>query len=190
MKNLKIKLISVIVLLGFVGNICVCNAYAADSILNDLNSLGITYMLGVESRMESNITRGEFSQLVINMMGQREIAESLITYNYFTDIEDNPYKGAINLLMAEGYVSGTGNGKFEPENYITYNQICKIMVSVLGYDVIVSDSSLESYAYAAGSIGITKNVDSSQSILKIKDVLTIIDNCLDIDKMVDRKSVV
>ena len=65
MKNLKIKLISVIVLLGFVGNICVCNAYAADSILNDLNSLGITYMLGVESRMESNITRGEFSQLVI-----------------------------------------------------------------------------------------------------------------------------
>ena len=184
MKNLKIKLISVIVLLGFVGNICVCNAYAADSILNDLNSLGITYMLGVESRMESNITRGEFSQLVINMMGQREIAESLITYNYFTDIEDSPYKGAINLLMAEGYVSGTGNGKFEPENYITYNQICKIMVSVLGYDVIVSDSSLESYAYAAGSIGITKNVDSSQSILKIKDVLTIIDNCLDIDKMV------
>ena len=126
----------------------------------DMKSLGIVNGVDVEGRLDSNITRGEFAQLVVNMMGQQEVAMSLSMDKYFTEVSNSPYAGAINLLYKQGIVSGTGDGTFAPDRNVRYTEACKMLVTALGYNVIVSDNSLDAYTYTAGDIGVTDNVNS------------------------------
>ena len=157
---------------------------SGESIMYDLTSLGITGGFGFEDHLDSNITRAEFAQLVVNMMNHKEIAKSMESEKYFSDVADSPYKGAINLLYKEEIVSGTGNGKYEPERNVRYTEACKMLIKALGYHVIVSDTSLASYTFLAGTRGVTANVDSSKEYITVRDMLVMVDNCLDIDKMV------
>lgn len=165
---------------------CLSGVVFADSndIMFDLKSLGIVNGIDIENRLDSNITRGEFAQLVVNMMGQQEVAVSLSMDAYFTDTNNSPYAGAINLLHKQGIVSGVGDGTFQPERNVRYTEACKMLVTALGYNVIVSDNSLDAYTYTAGSIGVTDGVNSGNEYITIRDMLVMVDNCLDIGKMV------
>lgn len=155
-----------------------------NDIMFDLTSLGIIGSFGFEEHLDSNITRAEFAQLVVNMINQKQVANTMETANYFTDIADTPYKGAINLLYKMEIISGTSKGIFEPDRNVRYSEACKMLVKALGYHVIVSDTSLDSYTFLAGTIGVTKNVDSSKEYITVRDMLVMVDNCLDIGKMV------
>lgn len=108
----------------------------------------------------------------------------MVSASYFNDVADTPYKGAINLLYKEEIVSGVGNGAYEPNRYVRYTEACKMLVKALGYHVIVSDTSLNSYTFLAGTIGVTDSVDSSKEYITVRDMLIMVDNCLDIGKMV------
>lgn len=184
MKKITRKVIALVCVAMLLAATCLSSVTFASDIIFDLNSLGITSGLNFESRLDSYITRGEFSQLVVNMMGQKDVALTMAVPVRFNDVTDNAYAGAINLLNSQGIVSGTGDGNFEPDRYVRYTEACKMLVKVLGYDVIVSDTSLESFMYMAGTIGITANVNSANEYLTIQDMFTMIDNCLDINKMV------
>ena len=87
-------------------------------------------------------------------------AMSLSMDKYFTEVSNSPYAGAINLLYKQGIVSGTGDGTFAPDRNVRYTEACKMLVTALGYNVIVSDNSLDAYTYTAGDIGVTDNVNS------------------------------
>ena len=184
MKNLR-KILSVVLCVVMVLSMSLTPVMAADNdIMFDLKSLGIVGGFGFEDHLDSNITRGEFAQLVVNMMNHKEIAITMETASYFTDVADSPYKGAINLLYKEEIVSGTGYGTFEPNRNVRYSEACKMLVKALGYDVIVSDTSLGSYTFLAGTIGVTENVDSSKEYITVRDMLVMVDNCLDIGRMI------
>lgn len=184
MKNLH-KILSVVLCVVMLMTMSFTTVMAADNdIMFDLKSLGIVGGFGFEDHLDSNITRGEFAQLVVNMMNHKDIALTMETASYFTDVADSPYKGAINLLYKEGIISGTGNGTFEPNRNVRYTEACKMLVKALGYHVIVSDSSLNSYTFLAGTIGVTDNVDSSKEYITVKDMLVMVNNCLDIGRMI------
>ncbi len=69
MKNVFSKLMAIICVVAMTLT-CLSGAVFADSdILFDLKSLGIVSGIDIENRLDSNITRGEFAQLVVNMMG-------------------------------------------------------------------------------------------------------------------------
>lgn len=59
-----------------------------------------------------------------------------------------------------------------------------MLVKALGYHVIVSDTSLGSFTFLAGTIGVTDGVDSSKEFITVRDMLVMVDNCLDIGKMI------
>lgn len=183
MKNVFSKIMAIICVVAMTVT-CFGTAVFASDAMFDLKSLGIVSGIDVENRLDSYITRGEFSQLVINMMGKQEVAVSLSMEAYFTDTNNSPYAGSINLLYKEGIVSGIGDGTFQPERNVRYTEACKMLVTALGYDVIVSDSSLNAYAFTAGNIGVTDGVNSANEYITVRDMLIMIDNCLDIDKMV------
>ena len=184
MKNLR-KLFSMMLCVVIVLTMCLATTVSADkNIMFDLKSLGIVGGFGFEEHLDSNITRSEFAQLVVNMINQKEVAVTMETANYFDDVSDSPYRGAINLLYKMEIVSGTGNGTFEPNRNVTYREACKMLVKALGYHVIVADTSLDSFTFLAGTIGVTSNVDSSKEYITVRDMLVMIDNCLDIGKMV------
>jgi len=182
---LSMLLVFCMVITTLIGTVVVdVNASKASDMMFDLNSLGITSGIDVNSRLDSNITRGEFSQLVVNMMGQQEVAMSMSMASYFSDTSNCPYAGAINLLYEEGIVSGVGDGTFMPERNVRYTEASKMLVKALGYDVIVEGNSLDAFTYTAGVIGVTDNVNTANEYITVKDMLVMIVNCLDIDKMV------
>ena len=154
------------------------------SLVFDMESLGITTGMNVAERGEEFVRRDEFAQMVVNMMLQQDVAKSLENDAYFTDIADSQYKGAINLLVKLGYVSGSGDGVYNPSDYITYGAACKILVHALGYNVIVTDKSLNGYQFVAGNINLTDGVDSSKQYLSFNQAMVMIDNALDIGLMV------
>ncbi|MBR5518986.1 MAG: S-layer homology domain-containing protein, partial [Clostridia bacterium] len=185
MKNLR-KIISAMLCVVIVLTMSLTTVVFADKndIMYDLKSLGIVGGFGFEDHLDSNITRGEFAQLVVNMMNHKDIAITMETASYFNDVADSPYKGAINLLYKEEIVSGTGNGTFEPNRNVRYTEACKMLVKALGYHVIVSDQSLNSYTFLAGTIGVTDGVDTSKEFITVRDMLVMVDNCLGIGRMI------
>ena len=184
MKNLT-KILSLMLCVVMLMTMSFTYVVSADNdIMFDLKSLGILGGFGFENHLDSNITRAEFAQLVVNMMNQKQVALTMESAGYFNDVEDSPYKGAINLLYKMEIVSGTGEETFEPNRNVRYQEACKMLVKALGYHVIVSDTSLASYTFLAGTIGVTEDVDSSKEFITVRDMLVMVNNCLDIGKMV------
>lgn len=75
----------------------------------------------------------------------------------FTDVNaENPYSGAIRALNEQGILSGVGEGKFAPDEPITYNQVIAVYVKILGYDMVAKDWG----GYPTGYIRTAKKFDS------------------------------
>lgn len=184
MKSMLKRFAMLSLVLTMVVTTCLGGVVSANSVLFDLKSLGVTEGFDFEQNLDANVTRGEFAQLVVNLMCQSEAASAIASEAIFADSLTNPYNGAINLLYKQGVVAGAGNGMYLPNNFVGYGEACKILVKILGYTPAVSDQSdLNSYALEAGKIGVTKGVTASGN-LTAKQVLTMLYNCLDIDRMV------
>ncbi|MEE1042987.1 MAG: S-layer homology domain-containing protein, partial [Clostridia bacterium] len=164
---------------------CVCTVSADEkNVMFDLTSLGILEGMEVSEEIYgTNITRAEFSQLVVNLLGYTELAKEYENKGVFADISDCEYKGAINLLYELKVISGTGANTFSPDSTLTYQQVGKFIVNILGYANIVNSTELAAYSMLAGSLGVYKDVDSSGVYVTWKDALIMIHNALDIDIM-------
>ncbi len=154
-----------------------------NSIMFDLESLGVLYDIEDTTTMYTYMTRGEFAQLVVNALGYNESAKAMENVSYFTDCATSPYLGAINLLYEFNIISGAGDGKFNPDAYLTYPQVGKFMVNALGYSSIVRNTDLSSYYYLASTIGVYDNTNSAGEYVTRRDGFIIIDNSLDVDLM-------
>ena len=178
------KIISLLCIVAMLFSFAVPVMAANKSLVFDMEALGITAGMDANSREGEYVRRDEFAQMVVNMMLQQDVAKSLENDAYFNDIADSKYKGAINLLVKKGYISGTNGGNFNPSDYITYGAACKILVHALGYNVIVENSSLEAYQFVAGNIKLTKDIDSSKQYLTFAQTMVMINNALDIGLMI------
>lgn len=157
---------------------------ANDGLAFDMDALGITSGMRAGQRGDEYVRRDEFAQMVVCMIMQQDVAKTMENEEYFADVFESQYKGAVNLLTKMGYVSGDGNGNFNPSDYISYGAACKILVYALGYNPIVKENTLLGYISVAGNIGITKNIDSGDEYLTFSKVMKMIDNALDIGLMV------
>ena len=165
---------------------CFTTVFASvDDVVFDLKSLGVLEGIEDNSNMDEYVTRSEFAKLVVNTMGYSEIAETMKDKGYFADVNNTPYVGAINLLYELNVLSGTGANTFSPDGYVTYAQVGKIMVNVLGYSNIVKNGDLNSYYYQAGVLGVYDNTDTTTEYVTRKDIYTILHNCLNIDLMTE-----
>lgn len=162
---------------------CSCQAVLADDSMFDINSLGVTKGVIVENRMDSYVTREEMAQIIVNLISQNDTAISMEEADFFDDIANSRYKGAINALYSLNIVSGVEERIFQPERNIRYTEACKLFVDILGYNKIIKNKDLESYKYFAGTIGITKKIYSQQEYLTFENLVIMIDNVLDIGKM-------
>ena len=157
----------------------------ADNLVFDMNALGITD--GVENipdRLNEPVRRGEFCQLVINMMGYQGIADTAAYTDTFEDITDSSYKNAIRLMYSLRLISGDDERTFSPERAITAKEAAKILVDALGYHPIVTVRTLDAYYAAAINLGLFRGVTVTGDALDFQSALLLIDNALDIDRMV------
>jgi hypothetical protein len=157
----------------------------ADNLVFDMEALGIAD--GVENipdRLNETVRRGEFCQFVVNMMGYQSVADAAEYTDAFEDIADSIHKNAIRLMYSLNLISGDDGQTFSPNRAITIKEAAKILVDALGYSPIVTDRTLDSYYIAASSLGLLRSVNADGAGLDFQSALVMIDNALDIDRMV------
>lgn len=121
-------------------NVCAYENIVAREIQNSdiikqfttLKKLGVFSFNDIdEIEPDRKVTRAEFADYTIKTLG-------IDVYNveqiYFSDVRLDYWAiGSINMLVKLGAVNGTNTGTFEPESPITYEQACKILLSLAGY---------------------------------------------------------
>lgn len=88
---------------------------------------------------KSNITRAEACKILcVTLTGGSEGSLSVPAYPTFTDVRTDRNSSwaekYITACAAQGIVSGTGGGKFEPSASVTATQLAKMLLTAMGYD--------------------------------------------------------
>ena len=112
---------------------------------------------------EEVITRREFALIVCRILGmEKEIKMNVQTP--FTDVTvDDPASGSIKIVSEMGIIKGYGDGRFGPDDTISYEQAVKAMVCMLGYEfqAINMGGYPAGYLLVAREKGLTGNVDGT-----------------------------
>lgn len=107
---------------------------AYDENIETISSLGILDWDIDTFSVSENVTRGEFTRLVTNIVSNGVYSTDSVM-SVFADVSADSELGKI-LYTAKsfGIVSGDGEGSFYPDRPITYEEAYKILGSALGYD--------------------------------------------------------
>lgn len=107
---------------------------------------------------DNNITRAEFSKIIIETIFADPSIQSTDKFN---DLADNHWAaGYIYSAKALGIVNGINQYKFSPESNITYEQAIKMIVSAIGY----SDKAEKKGGYPNGYILTAEELDITDEI--------------------------
>lgn len=83
---------------------------------------------------DSTLTRAQVCVMAVNMMGLSGQVNTYARKTLFTDVPSTAwYNGYVNLAYREGIINGYGNGKFGPDDIITYGQLSTILLRMLDY---------------------------------------------------------
>ena len=110
---------------------------------------------------EATITRAEMAKIVCEALGYYGMGSDKTP---FDDVEPKHWAaGYINTAASLGIINGYGNGKFGPEDTVTYEQAVKMVVCALGYEAMAADRGgwPAGYTSVAANIGLTKGMSSS-----------------------------
>lgn len=114
---------------------------------------------------EKTVTRAEMAKLMVELLGYGDLVAG--SKSNFTDTQGHWADQWIALAAGRGIVIGTGDGKFNPDGIVTYDQVLTMLVRGLGY----TDSSNEmknmtwptNFKVKAAELNITKNVDMKKA---------------------------
>ena len=111
-------------------------------------------------KLTNNITRAEFSKIVVTASGYADVAASAGDAK-FSDMTGHWGAGYVNVANSLGIINGMGDGKFAPDENVTYEQAITMLVRMLGYESKAKDYGgfPEGYLKVADEIGITKNIE-------------------------------
>ena len=110
---------------------------------------------------EATITRAEKAKILCEALGYYGMGSDKTP---FDDVEPKHWAaGYINTAASLGIINGYGNGKFGPEDTVTYEQAVKMVVCALGYEAMAADRGgwPAGYTSVAANIGLTKDMSSS-----------------------------
>ena len=86
---------------------------------------------------EATITRAEMAKIVCETLGYYGMGSDKTP---FDDVEPKHWAaGYINTAASLGIINGYGDGKFGPEDTVTYEQAVKMVVCALGYETMAVD---------------------------------------------------
>lgn len=112
------------------------------------------------------ISRAEFTSLIVHMLGFENMTSE---ENSFDDLSDDHWaKNYIQTAYGLGIISGMGDGTFEADSPVTYEQALKMIVCTLGYEGFaqaVADANngwADGYIKQANSLEITKGVADAE----------------------------
>ena len=95
-----------------------------------LDYIGVMQMTEDEYNVEKNLTRAEFADYLAHGLKIDKAENS----NHFKDIGADHWASlSVNGLAERGVIKGTGDSLFNPDEYITYVEACKMVISAIGF---------------------------------------------------------
>ena len=80
------------------------------------------------------LTRAQFCVFLVHTLGMKDLAGTYAYKTLFTDVKPgNWYTGYVNLAYSHGLLAGYGNGKFGPDDPVTYGQAATLLLRLLNY---------------------------------------------------------
>lgn len=123
------------------------------------------------SRIEAAEAFGKFMN--VPFAGSKEIK--------FTDLAGVKNSGIINFLVEMGIMDGYGE-HFYPDNSISYDEVIKAVLNILGYNVAAKE---QGYAYTAGMLKLNKGVSVASGAVTYSDFAKIIENATEANIIVN-----
>jgi hypothetical protein len=163
MKKLTAFLLAAVLCLSLV----TVRASAADQEKLNLSSSALTMMGALQGdgtgglNLSGTLTRAQFCKIAVVVMGQADSVGSYSGYTIFPDVPSTSWaSGYINLAVrSAGIMSGYANGKFGPDDIITYGQAVTVLMKMLGYTTAdVGAKWPDGFIAKAAEIGLTDSV--------------------------------
>lgn len=104
---------------------------------------------------DNTITRAEAAKVLVCALNAAEQAEGMVADEIFTDVPASHWAaGYVNYASNYGIIAGRGNGIFDPEAPVTYEEIVKMVVAMLGYTPVanVKGGYPTGYLYVANNM--------------------------------------
>lgn len=90
---------------------------------------------------DRNITRAEYTKMMIIATNNQGNMRSYEAYEIFTDVTDHWAKGYINTAYQINLIKGVGDDKFAPDNSVTYAEVMAILIRTKG----ITDEQMAGY---------------------------------------------
>ncbi len=131
--------------------------------LATLQSLNVVNGMG-DGRFAPNdtLTRAQFCKMAVIIMDEGKLEPQYRNRTIFRDVKSNHWaRGYINLAAAgePRIIAGMGDGRFCPNETVTYGQALTILLRVLGYED--ADAGMlwpDGYVALAGRIGLSDGI--------------------------------
>lgn len=180
------KIIALILsaVLVFTSAISIFADTASDKVMLDLYGFAI---VNKDNDDLETVSRGEFSEMVISLLGFKKLAKESYPTARFTDVSpDSSYAGAVSLLSQLGIINGVSENAFAPNEPISFNQAVKILVTITGYEDLAKNLGgwPDGYIAVAAKNGFLAGVNNSAPF-KRADLYKLIHNALDVKLLVE-----
>jgi S-layer family protein len=130
--------------------------------VDTLTALGV--VTGYEDgtyRPDKTITRAEMAKLMVVTLGYGDLVAG--SKSNFTDTQGHWADPYVALAAGKGMVVGTGNGKFDPDRTVTYDEVYTMLVRGLGYTDTCNELKgmtwPTNFKVKAAELGITDGVE-------------------------------
>lgn len=151
------------------------NKIAEDILDRDYKDIDKMMSLGVISgypdgsfKPDNDVTRAEFLVMLMRMLKMDNLTASESKY---TDVQDDHFaRGAIEAATSLGICHGYGNGKFGPDDHVTYVQAVKMLMSTMGYAFIADEKGGYPNGYMAAAreedIYVSENISMDDNLTR------------------------
>ena len=160
-------------------------AYASTETRAELLVSGLGIMQGDENGdfdWEGTVTRAEFITIATRLL-RIDDASAQQQDTSFSDVQSDYWaSGYVKYAEDLGLINGTGDNLFSPENPILLNEVIKVMIHILGYDVPAQEMGgyPQGYTTVAGTLGLYKQISPDGETLTRSEIAQIIYNAMDI----------
>lgn len=104
--------------------------WAYDNINNLVSKGYISGISSTEFGINTEMNRGEVASVLYNILNEEGKLTNTSTTNPFTDIYSNKYMNEIITVSNNGYLSGKGSGKFDPNGTLTRAEMAVVISKV------------------------------------------------------------
>jgi hypothetical protein len=113
---------------------------------------------------EASVTRAQVAKMIAVAFNEGDESINELYRNApttLTDISGTWAEGYIKYMANVGYISGFPDGTYRPDAAVTPNQLCQIMLNILGYDIDTTVSWATAVQAKSFSVGLLKNVSTA-----------------------------